>query len=514
MSAVNFGVEWNAGPDLESALKIEQEKLDKNPQQKDGRKLTPAQIRDSTFAAIAKAIDESDFELASEILSNNPNLAFLMGSFSLIQNSLLENFNRPLAQKLNARGLSLNGYEMYQQLEKRHDPEMLAYLIEQCKTQDNAGLLEGLFYNTLKGFTATISDLRRQELRDQRGVLEDAYPDLFAKSLQHEKFFPVFLNYTTLPECERNKIFSLSQADWNTPFSNWFKSFPNYTSPHTPTVGLKTLKNILSFLNDFPFAQNGWNTAVENLKAKNQEHKDFIAKYFKTNETFENSELYKIIMEFQRPIYHNYYRDVKAPYSGNELIGKLGLTSFEMQQLGATDWDFQELTEKDGAAPPFEKIPEYVFPSFVHVLVKTASQASLALLQSEQGQRLYADALQEPAVLKNWCVRATPEMINTVVRACPTLLEWTDNHNNTLAHYLVVLRVESSKTFGQLMARLNHNWLLHENDQGVSLKDLFKHLGANEDMLNTLDKEAIKRSVKDAGIKKTRRTDPSPKRRM
>lgn len=105
-------------------------------------------------------------------------------------------------------------------------------------------------------------------------------------------------------------------------------------------------------------------------------------------------------------------------------------------------------------------------------------------------------------------------MINTVVRACPQLLEWTDNHNNSLAHYLVGLRKESSKTFGQLMARLNHNWLLHENDQGVSVKDLFKTYGASDDMLNTLDKEAIKRSVKDAGIKKTRRTDPSPKRRM
>ena len=514
MSAVNFGMEWDADPDLEAALKIEQERLDKNPQQKDGRKLTPAQIRDTTFASIAQAIDESDFELASEILTNNPKLTFGMGSFSLIQNSLLGNFNRPLAQKLAARGLPISGYEMFQQLEKRHDPEMLSYLIEQSTTRNNSGLVEGLFYNTLKGFTANISDLRRQELRDQRALLEAANPQLFVKSLEHERFFPVFLNYTTLPECERNKLASLSHADWSIPFSNWFKSFPNYTSHHTPTVGLKTLKNILGFLNDFPFAQSGWNSAVENLKIQNQEHKDFIAQYFKPHEAFEDSDLYKIVTKFQTPLYHKYYRQVKAPYTNDVSTNQLGLSSFEMQELGASDWDLQDLAEKDGAIPPFEKVPQYVFPSFVHVLVKTASQASLALLQSEQGQRLYVEALQEPAVLKNWCQRATPEMINTVVRACPALLEWTDKHNNCLAHYLVVLRVENSKTFGQLMARLNHNWLLHENEQGVSVKGLFKHFGASEDMLNTLDKESIKRSVKDAGIKKTRRTDPAPKRRM
>lgn len=514
MSAVNFGVEWDVGPDLEAALKIEQEKLDKNPQQKDGRKLTPAQMRDSHFASIAKAIAESDFDLASEILTDNPKLTFDVGAFYVVETSLMENFNRPLAQSLTARGLSLNGYSISQQLQKRHDPEMLTYLMEHCKANDNMNLLDILFDNTLKGFTANISDLRRQELRDQQAMLEKEDPQGFEKAMERESFFSVFLGYTTLPAYERNKIATLGNADWSIPFSNWFASFPNYTSNHSRTIGLKTLKSVLAFLNDFPFAQNGWNTAVENLKLQNQEHKDFIAQYFKPNEIFEESELYKIVKKFQRPMYHNYYREVRPPYTDPKVTGKLGLTFFEMQALGATDWDLQDLMEKDGVPPPFEKMPRYVFPSFVHLLVKTASQASLALLQSEQGQQLYANALQEPAVLKNWCQRATPEMINTVVRSCPTLLEWTDNHNNSLAHYLVVLRMESSKTFGQLIARLNHNWLLHKNNQGLSVKDLFKGFGASDDMLNTLDKEAIKRSMKDAGIKKTRRTDPAPKRRM
>lgn len=514
MSAIDLGMEWNVSPDLASALKTEQERLEKNPQQKDGRKLTPAQIRDATFAAIAKAIEESDFSLATEILNNHPKLTFELGAFGIIQTNLLENFNRPLAQALSQRGLTLNAYSVYQSLEKRNDPEMLSYFFEKCKQDKVEHLWDNLYHNALKGFTANMSDLRRQELRDQRSALENNDPQIWERSLESERFFPVFLTYTTLPAPERAKIESLGHADWSVPFALWFDSFPNHYYSNDYTVGLKTLKSVLAFLNDFPFAQKGWNTAVENLKRSNQLHKEIVAQYFQPHESFENSRLHSILNTFQKNRYGNWRRAINAPFTNAPLRENLGLSSFEMQELGACDWDHLELEEKNGEAAPFDEFFAYKLPSFIHLLVNTASQASLALLESEQGKQLYVDCFDEKAVLKNWCMRATPEMINTVVRACPQLLEWTDTHNNSLAHYLVGLRSESSKTFGQLMARLNHNWLLHENDQGVSVKDLFKRFGASDDMLNTLDKEAIKRSVKDAGIKKTRRTDPAPKRRM
>lgn len=514
MSAIDLGMDWNVSPDLASALKTEQERLEKNPQQKDGRKLTPAQTRDATFAAIAKAIEESDFTLATEILNHHPKLTFELGAYAIIQTNLLGNFNRPLAEALNARGLLLSTYTLRQTLEKRNDPEMLLYLIDLCKKDGNTHLLDALYNNALKGFTANMSDLRRQELRDQRAVLEHNDPQILERSLQSEHFFPVFTTYTTLPPFERAQLESLAAADWSVPFTNWFNSFPNHYYRNDYTVGLKTLKSVLAFLNDFPFAQTGWNTAIENLKNANQVHKDCVATYFQTDESFENSQLHHILNTFHKSLYSNWRRPVNAPYNNPNMAQHLGVSSFEMQELGACDWEHYDLEERDGVAPPFTEFFTYKLPSFVHLLVNTASQSSLALLESEHGRQLYVDCFAEKAVLKNWCVRATPEMINTVVRACPQLLEWTDNHNNSLAHYLVFLRMESSKTFGQLMARLNHNWLLHENDQGVSVKDLFKHFGAKEDMLNVLDKEAIKRSMKDAGIKKTRRTDPAPKRRM
>ena len=514
MNAIDLGVEWNVSPDLAAALKTEQERLDKNPQQNEGRKLTPAQARDATFAAIAKAIEESDFSLATEILNDHPKLTFELGAFEIIETNLLDNFNRPLAEALAARGLLLHAYSLSQSLEKRHDPEMLLYLIEKCTNDQNPHLCDHLYHNTLKGFTANMSDLRRQELRDQRAMLENNDPQVLERALESERFFPVFTTYTALPAPERAKLETLATADWSVPFSLWINSFPNHYYRKDAAVSLKTLKSVLAFLSDFPFAQTGWNTAIENLKTANQVHKDCVAQYFKTTESFESSQLHHILNTFHKSIYNNWRRPINAPYNNQKMAQQLGVSSFEMQELGACDWEHYDLEEKDGVVPPFTEFFAYKLPSFVHLLVNTASQASLALLESEQGQQLYVDCFTEKAVLKNWCMRATPEMINTVVRACPQLLEWSDTHNNTLAHYLVFLRAESSKTFGQLIARLNHNWLLHENYQGVSVKDLFKSFGASEDMLNTLDKEAIKRSMKDAGIKKTRRTDPAPKRRM
>lgn len=516
MSAINFGVEWNAEADLEAALKMELERLEKNPMQKDGRKLTPAQIRDATFAALASAIGESDFQGALDILADTPKLQFELGAFGPVITSLMENFNLPLAQALSARGLKIDRYEMYTHLQKNHNQEMLTYFIEQCQLHDNTNLLEALFLDTLKGFTANVSDNRRQQLRDQRGMLEHVNPRFFVQSLESAQFFPVFLTYTKVPEVERAQLASLSATAWVIPFSNWFASFPNYGFRNGPTVGLKSLKSLLAFLNDFPQAQEGWNTAVENLKVANRTHKDFVARYFKTNEEFKDTQLYKTLAKFQAPMEYcpNHYRAIVPPLEDPLLSQKMGLTSFELQELGATNWMAIDLEEKNGEAPPFEKMPRYVFPSFAHILVKTASQASLALLHSEQGQAAYVQILQEPAVLRNWCLRASVEMITAVVRACPQLTTWTDQHNNCLAHYLVAQRKENSKAFGQLVARLNHNWLLHENELGVSVKDLFKELGATTEMLNTLDNEAIKRSVKDAGVTKTRRTAPAPKRRM
>ena len=512
MSGINFGVDWDVVQDVNAALKTEQARLEKNPLQKEGKKLTPAQVRDATFAEIAQAITESNFQLAQEILANNPKLDFTVGAVAQVEDSLIENFNRPLAQMLNTRGLSLNGYALSEHLKERHDPEMLTHLIEQNKTNGTMEQLDYLYQSTLKGFTANLSELRRQELRAQRSMLEHADLQIFARAVNSDEFVTVFTNYTTLPDPERNQIASISHDNWSVLFYKWFDSFTGHYFSKGATLGLKTIKNVLNFLNDFPAAQNGWNTAVENLRTANQAHKDFIVQYFKPDERFKDTQLYQILNQFQATT-HGFRYSVYEPYSEDTLSKKMGITPFGLQELGASEWMTYDLQEVNGVTPPFMKTSIYKFPSFAHVLVQSASQASLALLESEAGQRAYALCLQEPAVLRNWCLRASPEMINTVVRSCPQLLEWRDSHNNCLAHYLVALRKESSKTFGQLMARLNHNWLLHENDQGVSVKDLFKNFGASENMLITLDKEAIKRSIKDAGVKKTR-TAPAPKRRM
>ena len=510
MSEINLGMQWNVAEDLDAALKTEQERLAKNPQQSEGRKLTPAQQRDATFKEIAQAIDESDFERVQELLASNPKLTFTVGDFGGVYQSLIKNFDIPTAKSFTARGLHLSLYYLYQHLAKSHNATLLEYFIERCEAEKSTNSLDNLYSHCLKGFTSNVSDQRRKELREQRKMLEQQNPNALTKALESESFFPIFTTYNSLlPEVERTQLQELSTENWNTVFTSWFKYFHVKHYRRNPQVGLKMFKNILGFLTDFPQANAGWNAALEFLRVQNQTHKDFVSRYFKTNEDFAQSELGTVLKKFQ-----DGYRSTPFPFKHAKAQAYMGFTSFEMQELGAFDWECNGLTTVNGEKPPFEMMEMYTVPSFVHLMVKSASPASLALLESTQGKQLYVECLKEPAVLKSWCTNAHQDMINTVVRACPQLLEWNDAHNNSLAHYLVFLRSESSKTFGQLIARLNHNWLLQDNDKGISVKNLFKSFGASEDMLNSLDKEAIKRSVKDAGIKKTRRTAPAPKRRM
>lgn len=508
MNAINLGIQWDAEPDVDAALKVEQERAAQSTHGENGKKLTPAQKRDAAFAAIAQAIEENDFEKAQELLDAHPKLIFNVGNYGPVYLALMKNFDAATAKKLIERKLHMSTYYIYQHLAGAHSPSLLRYFVERCTESKETHLLGSLYTQTLKGFAGNVAEGRRKELREQRAMLESLTTNTLEKNVTEDMFFAVFTTYHSLPDIEQKQIKDLSVSCWEKSFSAWFVAFNEKTYHRSPKVSIKTFKNVLRFLRDIPNALIGWNQAVDALNTQNQRHKNFILQYFKPDQSFEESELAKICKTF-----HSGYRKVELPFSRSD-AKKLGLTDFEMQQLGAADWMEMDFARRDGKTPPFNKIELYMPPSFVHILVKTASPASLALLESEAGKKAYWECLQEPAVFKSWCVKASQEMINAVVRACPQMLEWNDNHNNSLGHYLVFLRVESSQAFAQLVARLNHNWILQENDQGVSVKALLKGFGATDNTLNSLDKEAIKRSMKDAGIKKTRRTDPAPKRRM
>lgn len=508
MNAINLGIQWDAEPDLDVALKNEQERAALSSHGENGKKLTPAQKRDAVFSAIAQAIEENDFQKAHELLDANPKLIFNVGNYSSVYSALMKNFDAPTAKKLIERKLHMSTYYIYQHLMNEHSPSLLVYFIERCTDNKETHWLETLYTHTLKGFAGNVAESRRKDLREQREMLENLTAQRLENHVGEDMFFPVFTTYHSLPQTEQKQITDLSADTWEKSFTAWFVSFNDRSYHRSPKLSIKTFKNVLKFLRDIPNAMIGWNQAVENLNTQNQLYKNFILKYFRPDQRFDESELAQLCKNF-----HTGYRRVELPFSRPD-TQKLGLTEFEMQQLGAADWMEMDFAPQNGQTPPFKKIESYMPPSFVHILVKTASPASLALLESEAGKKAYWECLQEPAVFKSWCVKASQEMINTVVRACPQMLEWNDNHNNSVGHYLVFLRTESSQAFAQLVARLNHNWILQENDQGVSVKALLKGFGATDNTLNGLDKEAIKRSMKDAGIKKTRRTDPAPKRRM
>lgn len=508
MQQINLGLEWDVASDLDKALQNEQERLANAPQSKDGKKVTPAQKRDALFAIVAQAIEEGNPDKVDEVLVQNPKLLFNVGEYGAVYTALMENFNAEVAQKLTARKLYLTTYGIYHYLVGQHNATLLEHFIARCTEEKALHFFESLYSHTLKGFTSNIPDQRRKEWREQRQMLERVDPDIWQNVLHTSAMHKVFTSYTSLPQAELNELKSLPAESWQTVFDHWFISFNRQPYIEPTKIDFQTFKNVLNFLSAVPPAQAGWDLSVKSLSVQNQEHNNFIRQYFSPQEEFKDSKLAEILSAF-----HMGQPKTTFPFKSKK-GEKLGLTSFEYAQLASGFWEQSTLSAVNGVQPPFEKIPQYTPPSFIHLLVQTASPASWALLESENGKNLYAQCLQEPTVFKGWCEEASQELITAVVRACPQLLEWTDPHNNCLGHYLVVLRQESSQAFGQLLARLNHNWLLHENDQGVSVKDLFQAFGATQTMLNGLDKDAIKRSLKDAGIKKTRRTAPAAKRRM
>lgn len=506
--SINLGVQWDAAADLSVLLETQQQRQAKRPQKDNsGPKVTPAQYRDNLFGELAEAITQSDLDRVKEILLDNPKLAFNIGATDQMHIALLKNFDRAIADTLKAREFKMGTYTVYQHLLQSHDPALLQYLIDDVKENNNPYYMVNLYANTFKGF-GQLPERRRLELRAQREMIDAADDTVAQKCMNNPQFRMVFTAYTSaLPASERATIQSLHNADWEKVFTAWLNDLYKERNFHEITP--RMFKSLLDFCNDFPFVQKGWDASMQKLATQNAEYRAFMDTYFDA-ETFSDSTLYKTVDEQQKANYAGRRREVEFVKFWNKNYAQLGWSDRDLARLVPL-WPSYYF--KENVPLKFNEVPNYTPATFAHILVFAGSEASRALLESETGRSIYQECLKEKEVFGGWCKNASPDLIAAVLRACPSLREWIDDNKNTIAHYLVYLRQESTKTFGQMLARVNHNWLLEANDKGVSVKDLFKMCGAKMDTLNALDNESIKRAIKDAGIKKNR-VEHAPKRRM
>lgn len=511
MTPFNFGVEWDAETSLTEAADQERERARLEAEKvRDGRRLTPTQKRDMAYNDMAEAVTEEDLPKIKELLAANPRLTFDVGALDKLRTALTTNFDPELMKMFSDRGLMLDRDEVRATLLKREDLHLLEYFVGTLNSK-NPHYNQQLHTETLRAFNPDLSDGRRSMFRKYRARIEQEQPGLFATTMANGYIAPrvVGVYSSSLPQHEKDALGTLDHLDWTKLFTHMVSQMGSSQLP------AKYLTSLMDFLRDFPFAQSGWNKAVEQSRKDNAAFHAFVDTYIPDHGPFSET-------PFVRVVKRHHKKDMyggDSPLSPPELAGRattmLNLSPREAVLLHADRFGHMNL-QPNPEPPPFTEFPRYVAPSIVHKFVATASPAVYALLNTDEGKALYTRCLEELPVFHRWCKAVPSELLTATVRACPQWKDWTDRHGNTLAHYLVSLRTESSKSFIQLLARLNHNWLLAENETGVSVKDLFEKYGASTDALATLDNESIKRSIKDAGLSKTKRdkTAPTPRRRM
>ena len=509
MTGLNFGVEWDSGESLKIASDKERERARLNAEkEREGKKMTPAQRRDFVYAELSEAAVEQNVQRVKELLEENPKMDFQIGEIEQLRNNVIENFDTAIATLLVNRGLRLDYNAMANILAKRENEEMLVFLFNhdpKAKIPHGVMTLGNL---CLKRFHPNISDSRRALYRHYHTRIAERFPDFWPSMADNSSVLRSLVVVFTpeLPQEEKQLLNQLENGKWKDAFK-YIMPFTRYA-----TINANVLQSVVDFCSEFSFGKTQWDEIVAKMPEKSQNFYNFLNTYWPEGVEFSHSELHKTIVAFQNRGYGS--SDKLEPPSLPQKI-KLGLSDRDVMLLRADKWTHFYLREKDGRNPPFTEIPEFAPANVVENMVATGSAACFALLEDAQGIAVYKQALETPAVFYRWCTQSSIDLLNATLKNIPSLKEWTDAHNNTIAHYLVAFRQEKTKSFVQMLARHNHNWFLQDNDKGVNVKTLFVDNKISTDTLAFLDKEAIKRSLKEAGVSKPKRSkDEAPRRRM
>lgn len=524
MDKFNIGLDYNLEENLNEFVEDEarREALERQ-RERDGKKMTPAQKRDTLFEEIGTAVAADDMDVVKNILLENPKLDFTIGAFHHVKNAVMENFSTEWVNVFAGRKLPLSHYEMIQVLCRRRNDDMLDYVLNSNGDSPVKSAM-GLFQETYKLFNPKLSTVRRELLNyyDQRFdelIEKSDTPNFYAETFgKHPSTVAdcIKLYSNDLPQKQKDRLAALEQtANWN----DVFKSIIEHK------IKSSHMASVIAFCKAYPFANLKWNETLKNMSLQAQKYEDYIATHWgDQSKPIGQTELLTLSIEKMKSdsnqathYARSYIQTFEAMKTTNlteqhdrKLFTSLQLTEYQLfRHLGVGRHNFQKSYYFAGILP--ENCPK----TFVHALLQEASSPVLVLLKNEKGQKMVEDALiNDLQTLKKWADNADVDMIGKVLKSCKGLKTWTDEQGNTIAHYLTVFRREKTKTFGLMLARNNNDWYLQENAAGFSIKDLFKKNGATENMIIDMDKELLTRTLKDAGIRKSKKVEQSKKRKM
>lgn len=498
-------------------------------------KMSAAQRRKMVYQELIKALENADLDAIEEVLKANPSVALNDRGWEEVAAKAVEHFSRSCVEFLRQRGLHVPAHMLANRLIKRFDGAMFDYGLELAvahKTtphQPYQNFVYSLYQHAIQKFLDPKASARAQ-YRDVRQRLESEFPTETntAQSTQyrhygswHSMLNTLVVKYPSALDAEDHTFIQnlpLEVFDW--PFTNIYTAH---------TLNARELDNFNRFLSDFPRVADEWKKYEKTKSEGKQTWRAYWEELLPAGHmNFATSPLREKlldVLEQEQQLRLSCGRThLMIDSADPSLLDRFtfSITKHLDERLG---WDLRDRVLFLGRNVNIYgnrytqgySSPEFSPGDFLSTLVEMGASALDALVSDEEGLRVLDGLLTDRLTRMQFFAAANLTVLGKFIKARPAWLTWTDDTGNTLGHYLAALRPEKSKNFALQLARWHAPWLWTDNDNGVSVRDIFTDAEADEGAMAVLSKESMKRLMKSEGVAQDKvraRAEQQPRRRM
>lgn len=122
-------------------------------------------------------------------------------------------------------------------------------------------------------------------------------------------------------------------------------------------------------------------------------------------------------------------------------------------------------------------LPSVAPLSWFHQGVWSSAEIVDVMLQSKEGVACLQECLEDPAVLTGFLQHCSITVLHTTLKQLPQMVGWRDNHNNSIGHYIALVRTVVPKGLAEVLIKSDPELLTQPNDLGVSAVDVMQQSG-------------------------------------
>lgn len=504
----NFGVNWDAKDSVQLAFEeeeIQRQALAKKEAQ--GKKMTPTQKRDALYRQITQALQNDEPSQALDILKDNPKLVFDKKCDALddLSKAVLDYFDIDLARDLLNKGFYFPHHPISSSLLKNKNDDLFDFVAHDMAASHNKTTRKNsqIILNSIQGrfidvFMASTPQSKKRLLRHYIKKINPGYcqdKNMF-DFISPYSIRSVFLCYdkNSLPE-EKSLLEICPQGHIKESLKNIFTNM-------TVSITATQLKSIMLACEEIDAFSKGLDVFLNEIKNDYTLEKS-VDNYFEKGKPFEQTKAFDLLSnQHNKMFYQNKKLELQTDFDN-----VLGLDAHQaVLSHGYFNPDY--MWNAISASPAHKKgfsFPPYMPKNIVECLVSQASPAISALWKTSQGIDLFNQSILKPSVLISFIRKSTLDQINKALKLSSCFKDFKDDFGNNIAHYIVFARHEKTKSCVMMLSRHNHNWLTDVNDKGVGIKDLLERNKADVSVLTFVDKEAIRKSIKNDKEGKSRR---------